>query len=138
MGKYIHSKVMGFFHTSCVALIHAISKTWGGWIPMLREKYEKAQTFQSYGFFLTHFTWNINPSIHKPWMNSHITEQVWENTGNSLLYPTDLELMKTHAIPNVWECTNSHNMEIFCGKPYHSQVVGFWRNLGIFVWVHGR
>ena len=107
---------------------------------MLREKYEKAQTFQSYGFFLTHFTWNISPSIHKPWMNSHITEQVWENTGNSqvLLYPTDLKLMKTHAIPSVWECTNSHNLEIFCGKPYHSQVVGFWRNLGIFVWVHGK
>ena len=34
---------------------------------------------------------------------------------------TDLELMKTHVIPNVWDCTNFNNMKIFCGKPYHSQ-----------------
>ena len=25
----------------------------------------------------------------------------------------------------VWERTNSHKMEIFCGKPYHSEAVGF-------------
>ena len=33
--------------------------------------------------------------------------------------------MKSNATPNVWESTNSHEMETFCGKPYHSQVVGF-------------
>ena len=42
-----------------------------------------------------------------------------------LRYLAYLELMRTHAIPNVWECANSHKMEIFCGKPYHSQAVGF-------------
>ena len=53
-------------------------------------------------------------------------EQVWESTGNFrvLVFLTDFELVRTHTIPNVWECTNSHNMEIFCGKPYHSQAVG--------------
>ena len=42
-------------------------------------------------------------TIPKPWVNSHITEQVWENTGNSqvFLFLTDLELLKTHAIPSV-------------------------------------
>ena len=56
--------------------------------------------------------------------------KVWENTEIShiLRYLADLELMRTHTIPNVWECTNSHKMEIFCGKPYHSQAVGFWEN----------
>ena len=39
-------------------------------------------------------------------------------------YHADLELMRTNAIPNVWECTNSHKMETFWGKPYHSQAVG--------------
>ena len=39
--------------------------------------------------------------------------------------PRNLELMITHAIANVWECANSHKMEIFCAKPYHSQAVGF-------------
>ena len=60
-----------------------------------------------------------------------------ETTPSSALL-TDLELMKTHAIPNVWECPNSHNMEIFCGKPYHSQAVGFGRNLRIFYPFHWK
>ena len=47
-------------------------------------------------------------------------------------------LMKTHPVSNVWECTNSYKMEIFCGKPYHSQAAGFWRNLGVFFPVHGK
>ena len=41
------------------------------------------------------------------------------------LLPYILRVMRTHAIPNVWKCANSHKMEIFCGKPYHSQAVGF-------------
>ena len=55
------------------------------------------------------------------------TGKVWENREIShiLCYLTDLELMRTHAIPNVWECVNSHKIEILCGKPYHSQAVGF-------------
>ena len=59
-------------------------------------------------------------------MNLHSTGKRWENTEVShiLRYLTDLELMRAHAIPNAWECTNSHKMEIFCGKPYHSQTVG--------------
>ena len=50
-----------------------------------------------------------------------------ENTEIShiLCYLADLELTRTHAILNVWECTNSHKMEIFCGKPYHSQAMVF-------------
>ena len=58
----------------------------------------------------------------------HSMGKVWENTEIShiLCYLTALELVRTHAIPNVWECTNSHKMEIFCGKPYHSQDVGLW------------
>ena len=28
-------------------------------------------------------------------------------------YLADLELMRTHAIPNVWECTNSQKMEYY-------------------------
>ena len=60
-------------------------------------------------------------------VNLHSTGKVWENTeiSHSVRYLADLELMRTHSIPNVWECTNSHKMEIFCGKPYHSQAVGF-------------
>ena len=82
-------------------------------------KFEKTQIFQAYGF-LTYFTWSRNPynSQTMGWMNFHITEQVLENTDNFqvLLYLPDLELMKTHTIPDVWEKTHSYNMEIFCGK----------------------
>ena len=45
-----------------------------------------------------------------------------------LRYLADLDLMRTHAIPNVWECSNSQKMEIFCGKPYYTQGVGFSGN----------
>ena len=53
--------------------------------------------------------------------------KVWENTEffHILRYLTYLELMRTHAILNVWECENSHKMKIFCGKPCHSQAVSF-------------
>ena len=60
-------------------------------------------------------------------VNLHSTGKVWENMEISHILHNlaDLELMKTHAICNVWECTNSHKMEIFCENPYHSQAVGF-------------
>ena len=53
--------------------------------------------------------------------------KVWENTEIShiLRYPADLELIRTYATPNARECTNSRKMEKLCGKPYHSQAVGF-------------
>ena len=59
-------------------------------------------------------------------VNLLITGKVWENAKIShiLLCLVDLELMGTHAIPNVWECANSHKMEIFWGKPFHSQSMG--------------
>ena len=40
--------------------------------------------------------------------------------------------MKTYAILDVWGCTNSHNMDIFCEKSYRSQAVGFLKKLEIF------
>ena len=53
-----------------------------------------------------YFTWSRNPYYFQTmgWVNSHITEQVWENIVNSqvLLYLTDLDLVETHAIPNVY------------------------------------
>ena len=93
-----------------------------------REKYGKTQTFQSNGF-LKYFGRSRNPynSQNMGKVNLHSTGKVWENTDIShiLYYRTDLELMRTHAIPNVWECTNSHKVEMLCGKSYHSQAVGF-------------
>ena len=60
-------------------------------------------------------------------VNLHSTGKVWENTEifYNFRYPADLELIRNHAIPIVWECTNSHKTENFCGKPYHSRAVGF-------------
>ena len=60
-------------------------------------------------------------------VNLHSTEKIWENTEIShiLRYLADLELMRTLAVPNIWECTNSGKMEIFCRKPYLNQAVDF-------------
>ena len=63
-------------------------------------------------------------------VNLHSTRKVRENTEiyHNLRYLADLDLMRTHGIPSVCECTNSRKMEIFCRKPYHSQAVGFRGN----------
>ena len=59
-------------------------------------------------------------------VNLHSTGKRWENTEISHIFRClrTLKLKRTHANPNVWECTNSHIMEVFGGKPYHSQIVG--------------
>ena len=36
-----------FLHISCEALNHTIPKIWKKWIPIVRKKYSKKQTFQS-------------------------------------------------------------------------------------------
>ena len=61
------------------------------------------------------------------------TGNVWENKEIShiLRYVAYLESMRTHAIPDVWECANSHKMEIFSEKPYHSWAVGFLNKLEV-------
>ena len=88
----------------------------------------KTQTFQIYEF-LKYFGRNRNPynSQNMGKVNSHSTGKVRENTeiSHSFRYLADLEFMRTHGIANVCECTNSHEMEIFCGKPYHFRAVGF-------------
>ena len=131
MGKHKHFKVKCFWNFLLEAEIHAVPKTWENWISIIREKYGKTQTFQIYGF-LKYFGWSRNPynSQNMGKVNLHSTGKVRENTeiSHSLCYLADLELMRTHGIPNVCECTNSHKMEIFCGKPYHSQAMGFWGN----------
>ena len=50
MGKHKHFKFTGFLNISGEAETHAIPKTWVKWISIVREKYGKTQTFQSYGF----------------------------------------------------------------------------------------
>ena len=131
MKKQKHFKFLGFSTILSEAEIHTIPKIWKKWIPIVREKYGKTQTFQSNGF-LKYFGWSRNPynSQNMGKVNLHSTGKVRENTeiSHSLRYLADLEFMRTHGIPNVCECTNSHKMEIFCGKPYHSQAVGFWGN----------
>ena len=128
MGKHKYFKVKGFLNFSCEAEIHAVPRKWEKWISIVREKHGKTQTFQIYGF-LKYFGLSRNPynSQNMGKVNLLSTGKVWENTEIShiLRYLAYLELMRTHAIPNVWECANSHKMEIFCGKPYHSQAVGF-------------
>ena len=86
MGKNKHSKVMGFSTILSEAEIHTIPKIWKKWIPIVREKYEKKQTFQSNGF-LKYFGRSRNPC------NSQIMGKVGklrENTeiSHSLCYLT--------------------------------------------------
>ena len=82
MGKNKHSKVMGFSTILSEAEIHTIPKIWKKWIPIVRGKYEKAQTFQSNGF-LKYFGWSRNPckSQNMEKVNSHSKGKIWENTN---------------------------------------------------------
>ena len=103
----------------------------GNWIPLLMGNCEKTNIVQVY-VFLTHFTWSRNRynSQKMGWVNSHITEQVGQNTDK---FCSTLEILH-----DVWECTNSRNMEMFCGKSYRSQAVDFWRNFRFFPPFHGE
>ena len=60
MGNHKHFKVKGFLNFSYEAEIHAFAKTWDKWISIVREKHEKTQTFQIYGF-LKYFELSRNP-----------------------------------------------------------------------------
>ena len=130
---------MGFLHISLETEVHAVLKTWDEWIPIVREKYEKTQTFQNYGF-LTYFMWRKNPfnSQIVGWVNSHITEKEWENTGNPHVLLLRFRVNENSCNPTVWECTNSYNMEIFCGKPYHLQMWFSEEIWEYFFPVHGK
>ena len=52
MGKHEHFKVKGFWNFLLEAEIHAVPNTWEKWIPIIREKYGKKQTFQSFSNIL--------------------------------------------------------------------------------------
>ena len=147
-------KIMSFLNIFREAKIHKISKTWETRIPILREKYGKTLTFKNFGF-LKYFVRSRNPynfqnmvwicyifhvkqkSIQVP--NDGMSEFPYYRTSmgkhrNSqlLLYLTDLELMKTHAIPNVWECENFHNMVNILLKTISFAGCGFLKKFEIF------
>ena len=129
MGKHKHLRFMGFLNVSGEAEIHKIPKIWEKRNPIRRQEHgKKTKHYEVTGFF--GWSWNPCNSRNIGKVNLLNTGKVWENTKIShvLRCLADLELMRTNAIPNVWECINSHKMEIFCGKPYHSQAVGFWEN----------
>ena len=72
------------------------------------------------------------PEIHtipKTWGKwiSIVWEKYWKTQRFSIFFATP-QLNLFHAILDVWECTNSHKMEILCRKPYHSLGVSFWGN----------
>ena len=139
---------MGFLYILCEALILISSKIWEEWIFRVNHKFMYfpkhgksefscyRKSMRKHKYFKVMDFLHINPSRNPHnfqtvrWVNSHLTKQVWEATDNPqvLLYLTDLGLIETHAIPTVWGCTNSHGMEIFFGKPYHSKAVGFRGN----------
>ena len=120
MEKHKHSKINGFLNISRGWVnSHSTGKVWEKNIPK--------------SWVPKYFMWSRNPNNFQTteWVNSHITEKIWENTGNSqvLLYLTDLELVGTHANPNVRECANSYNMEIFLWKAISLPGCEFLRKL---------
>ena len=104
---------MGFLNISGGTENHTTPKTWEKKIDITQEKYGKKQTFESYDF-LKYFRWSRNPynSQNMGKVNLHSTVKVWENIEIShiLRYLADLTLMRTHATPNIWECTQNENI----------------------------
>ena len=47
MTKHKHFKVKGFWNFLLESEIHAVHNTWEKWISIVREEYEKTQSFQS-------------------------------------------------------------------------------------------
>ena len=69
------------------------------WILIVREKYGKTQTFQSYGF-LTYFMCGINTynSQNMRKVNSHSKEKIWENMNISKLRVSGIFCLKQKSM----------------------------------------
>ena len=78
---------MCFLNISGEAEIHIIPKTWETWILIIREKYVKKQTFESYEFF-KYFGRSKNPYSSKniEEVDYDSTGKVWENISISNLW----------------------------------------------------
>ena len=72
---------------------------WKEWIPIIREKYRKIQTFQSNGF-LKYFGWSRNPYNFQNMgkVNSHSNEKLWENTNISNLSVSEIFCLKQKSM----------------------------------------
>ena len=72
---------------------------WKEWIPIIREKYRKKQTFQSNGF-LKYFGWSRNPYNFQNMgkVNSHSNEKIWENTNISKLSVSEIFCLKQKSM----------------------------------------
>ena len=90
---------MGFLNILNEAEIHTIPKTWKEWIPIIREKYGKKQTFQSNGFF-KYFGWSKNSYNFQNMgkVNSHSNEKIWENTNISKLSVSEIFCLKQKSM----------------------------------------
>ena len=93
VGKHKHSKVMDFSNILCHPEIHTIPKTWGEWISIVREKYQKTQTFQNYIQLPKHeesgFPW------YGKGMGKHKHSKV-------RCFSNILGISETDAIPKTW------------------------------------
>ena len=67
------------------AEIHKISKIWEKWIPIIREKYTKKQTFQTY-VFLKYFGWSRNPYNFQNMVKWFIVQQKYGKTQTFQIY----------------------------------------------------
>ena len=128
MENHKYSKAIGLSHISCeTLLIHTIPKisekgipivreknqktqtfqswrfliffSWKRWISVVWEKYGKTQTFQIYGF-LKYFGWNRKPynSQNMGKENCHNTGKVWEKTDIRKLWFSQMFWVKQKSI----------------------------------------
>ena len=133
MRKHKHSKVIGFLYISREAEIHTIPKRWVNEFPYYRISMGKHRQITGTGSRtvvtskMELFVIIVNgfQPLTIITNRSILDVAAGLDPPQFLLYLTDIEMMKTHAIPDIWECTNSPSMEIFCGKQYRSQAVGF-------------
>ena len=127
MEKQQHSKIMSFLNISHKAKIPTIPKTLEKWKEKIMGKHKH---FKVKGFLsiLREADFHAIPEAWDEWIPilQNKCGKVQDNS-QLLLFFTDFKLMGNCAIPNVWECTNSHNMEIFCKISYF-QDVGVWGN----------
>ena len=101
------------------------------WILIVREKYGKTQTFQSYGF-LTYFMCGINTcnSQNMRKVNSHSKEKIWENMNISKLRVSGIFLLEAeiHAVPKHWKSEFPLYGKSM-GKDKHFKFMGFLKIL---------
>ena len=132
MRKCKYFKIQAFLNILCKTEIHAIPKVWDA-----VNSYSTEKLWEKNKHSKTRYSWIFHVKQKSMQFPNHGMNEFLYN-GTSMerhrhfpdcALPHRSKVSGNPSKPQcMWIRSNSHNIEIFCEKPYHSQDVRFWGN----------